>query len=331
MNELKNKCASLLHFIEQNDNYLVTAHLGADGDAYGAALAIAYFLEQSGKKYEVVFHDQKLDEKYEFLWGWQHIKSYDSKMTQKYDAAIVVDVPSRARIGDPAKLLPDAPFCLKIDHHPIEDHFTDFSFVDTKASSTCQLIYEIISRSSAAMDATMADLLLSGIMYDTGRFSFANTRTRDFEIAAHLTSLGISSNIIAGNLFFSNTFDALKIVGYGLANMQSHLNGQLCIIYLPLEIMQQANGEDIDELANYSLSIRGVEVGLYVRHAASDLTKISFRSKGKVDVNKVARMFGGGGHVHAAGCRISTGPEDVLPKIISEIDRQLAENSGEAK
>ncbi|MCB0261834.1 MAG: hypothetical protein KDH98_01670, partial [Calditrichaeota bacterium] len=129
----------------------------------------------------------------------------------------------------------------------------------------------------------------------------------------------------------SNTFDALKIVGYGLANMQSHLNGQLCIIYLPLEIMQQAKGEDIDELANYSLSIRGVEVGLYVRHAASDLTKISFRSKGKVDVNKVARMFGGGGHVHAAGCRISTGPEDVLPKIISEIERQLAENSVEPK
>lgn len=323
MEKLAKTCARALDFIKRHDNFLVTAHINADGDAYGAALAIAYFLKLQKKQYEIIFHDQTRDEKYDFLWGWEKIQPYDQSMQRNFGAAIVVDVPSKARIGDPAAFLPEPAHCLKIDHHPIEEEFSDFHLVDTAASSTCQLVYEIVIRSGIELDYDFANLLFTGIMYDTGRFSFSNTRQRDFEIAAHLASFGVSSNQIASRLFFSNTLEALKIVGYGLENMQSRLDGRVCVIFLPYKIMRDAQHLDIDELTNYSLAVKGVEVGIFVRQVEPNFTKVSFRSKGRVDVNQVARKFGGGGHVHAAGCRTSVAPEVIIEQIVAEIHHQL--------
>ncbi len=312
----------ILDFISRMDNFLVSTHLSADGDAYGSALAIAYLLEKTGKRYQLIIHDQEKDDKYAFLWGWDKIKSFDSA-PQRFEAAILLDVPSRSRIGDPASLLPAREYCVKIDHHPDEDDFAAYNLINVKASSTCSLVYEIAVRSAAPMDRAWAELLLSGIMYDTGRFSFSNTNQRDFEIAADLVSYGLFPHLIANQLFFSNNFESLRVIGYGLANIESHLDGKVCVIYLPEEIMREARNLDVEELSNYSLAVKGVEVGLFVRQMETNFVKVSFRSKGKVDVNSVARKFGGGGHIHAAGCRYNGDPESLKTQIIAEIQKQL--------
>ncbi|RMH83808.1 MAG: hypothetical protein D6681_16730 [Calditrichaeota bacterium] len=313
----------ILRFMCEQDNFLVTTHLNADGDAYGSALAVAYFLEAKGKKYHVVFHDQEREEKYSYLWGWDKILSYTNPWPHRYDAAIVVDVPTKARIGDPAALLPEPNVCVKIDHHPMEEDFSQYNLVDVAASSTCQLVYEILVRSDIPFDVHLSSLLFSGIMYDTGRFSFSNTNQRDFEIAADLVSHGTKPNVIANHLFFSHNIESLRTIGMGLANMEAYLEGKVCVIYLPLEVMQNARHLDLEELANYSLAVKGVEVGLFIREAEPNFVKVSFRSKGNVDVNRVARVFGGGGHVHAAGCRASGDPLELKERIIAEIARQL--------
>jgi phosphoesterase RecJ-like protein len=323
MTHSDNEYAEIMNFISKTDNFLLTTHLGADGDAYGAVLAMAYLLEQWRKNYQIVIHDQEKEEKYDYLWGWGKIQSYQDCIKSTYNAAIVVDVPSKNRIGDPAALLPRKEMCIKIDHHPVEEDFTEYNLVDTAASSTCQLIYEIILKSGIEFDTQLSDLLLSGIMYDTGRFSFSNTNQRDFEIAAHLVSFGSQPNQIATRLFFNNDFQSLQIVGYGLANMESYLDGKVCVIYLPTEIIQHANQADIEDLTNYSIAIKGVEVGLFIREPEPNFVKVSFRSKGRVDVNKIARIFDGGGHIHAAGCRVSGKPEEIKNKIIAEIKTQL--------
>ena len=313
----------ILEFIDRNDNYLITAHMNADGDAYGAALAMAYFLQQMSKNYDIVFHDQEKEEKYSYLWGWDTILSYRENWPASYDAAILVDVPSKDRIGNPAGLLPTPEFCLKIDHHPIEEDFARLDLVDTAASSTCQLVYEVLSRSDIPFDHDLAVLLFSGIMYDTGRFSFSNTRCRDFEIAAQLSVYDVNPSEIANHLFFSNSVESYKVIGYGLSNMETYLDGKVCVISLPYEIMKKAVDLDIEELTNYSLAVKDVEVGLFIRQVEPNFVKVSFRSKGRVDVNKVARMFGGGGHIHAAGCRTNSDPEVLKQKIIREIQNQL--------
>ena len=325
MDRYEKQYTDALRFIDERDNFLITTHINADGDAYGSTLATAYWLQALGKRSTVVFHDSPREEKYRFLRGWGDIIDCQQGAASQFDAAIVLDVPNRKRIGDAADLLPPAAHCLKIDHHPEEEHFADFRLVDTGASSTCQLIYEIVCRSSVAFDTELATLIFSGLIYDTGRFSFSNTRSRDFEIAAQLTAYGVRPNEVATWLFFSNSYQTMKIIGYGLANMESFLDGRINVIYLPHEIVAQAGQADLDELANYSSAVRGGEVGLFMREIDGEHLKISFRSRGRVDVNRVARQFGGGGHVHAAGCRcrLQGKPDDIKMRIVAEIAKQL--------
>ena len=105
----------ILEFLSENDDFLLTTHLSADGDAYGSVLAMAYLLDRWGKKYEIIIHDREKEEKYNYLWGWKNIRVFHEDYKRSYQAAVVLDVPSQSRIGDPATLLPLPEKCLKIE------------------------------------------------------------------------------------------------------------------------------------------------------------------------------------------------------------------------
>ncbi len=323
MQTLEQVCQEILQFIDQHDQFLITAHMNADGDAYASCLAMGYYLHQQGKQFRIVLNDERPEDKYQFLWGWQFIEQFSPSESYQFQAALVLDVPSLKRIGEPANLLPPKEHCVKIDHHPYEDDFAALQLVDVAASSTSQLVYEVLSRSDLQWNLDIATLIFTGIMYDTGRFSFSNTRARDFEIAAHLVPFGIRPHDIANQVFFSHSFASMKVIGYGLANLESHLNGKLAIIFIPYHVLQQNPEAEIEELANYSVALRGVEVGLFIREPKPGFFKVSFRSKGRANVNRVARAFGGGGHEHAAGCRLETTYPQLKQQLIKEVAREL--------
>ncbi len=313
----------ILEFLRAADNYLITSHMNADGDAYASMLSIAYLFEKWGKQYRIIIHDQKPDRKYNFMWGFDKISPFSSDNSVRFDAAVVLDVPSKERMGDPSGLLPPRDFCVKIDHHPVEKDFAAYNMVNTEISSTSHLVYELISRSDIQIDHDLANLIFSGIMYDTGRFSFSNTSLRDFQIASHLLEYSVKPSQIANQLFFNCSFEAMKTIGYGLANMKSYLDGKLSIIFLPLEVMQRNHHSEIEELSNYSVAIRGVEVGLFVREVEPNFFKVSFRSKGRINVNAIAKAFGGGGHMHAAGCRYEGKFEELIKGLVEEVGKHF--------
>ncbi len=323
MTQLDHIAHAILEFIQTHDHFLITAHMNADGDAYASCLAMAYYLNQQGKIFRIVLNDERQEDKYQFLWGWQFIEQYSEKDSYQFDAAIVLDVPSLKRIGKPAQLLPAREHCVKIDHHPYEDDFAALQLVDVHASSTSQLVYEVLSRSDMEWNLEIATLIFTGIMYDTGRFSFSNTRARDFEIAAQLVPFGIRAHEVANHIFFSHSFQSLRVIGYGLANMEQHLNGKLSIIFIPYTILKEHPEAEIEELANYSVALRDVEVGLFVREPEPGFFKVSFRSKGRANVNRVARAFGGGGHEHAAGCRLQSTYPQLKQQLIEEVRQEL--------
>ncbi|MCD4693542.1 MAG: hypothetical protein K8R79_11550, partial [Calditrichales bacterium] len=128
---------------------------------------------------------------------------------------------------------------------------------------------------------------------------------------------------ITNRIFFENSFSALKTIGKGLYSLEKYLNDAVNVIYLSIDDMKNSDQGEIEELANYSVAIRGGEVGLFIREVKPNFHKISFRSKNDVDVNKVAKAFDGGGHTKAAGCRITGAKNDILPKILKEIEKQL--------
>lgn len=313
----------ILNFISVNDNFLISAHVNADGDAVASVLAMSLLLDFYNKKYFMVFNDQQIDTRFNYLKNFNKIINYKESLDLPIQSAIICDVPGLHRLGDVEKLIPEKSKIIKIDHHPVEGEFAMINMVDTTASSTTQLVYEILDLSDIEITVEEAKAIYTGIVYDTGRFSFSNTTARDMYICSKLIELGVSPSEITNQIFFENSYQSLRTIGTGLANMESHLNGAVIVIYLSYNEMNNNQSGEVEELANYSVAIRGGKVGLFMREAKPGFHKVSFRSKGQVDVNKVAKAFDGGGHIRAAGCRFEGTKEEMLPKILEEIRKQL--------
>ncbi|MBN2424280.1 MAG: bifunctional oligoribonuclease/PAP phosphatase NrnA [Calditrichaceae bacterium] len=318
----------ILEFIRENDHFLVSAHINADGDAVASVIAMHLFLKHLGKTTYMALSDQEIDHRLHFLSGIKEIKPYSEVLKQslkpQIHAAVLLDVPSYSRLGVVSELLPDKSRIVKIDHHPQEDNLGAIEWVDEGASSTAAMVYEILEYAKVKFTPEMADAVYTGIVYDTGRFSFSNTTARDMYICSRMIESGVKPSEITNRLFFENSFKALKIIGKGLYSLENYLDGAVNVIYLSLDDMNQSDHGEIEELANYSVAIRGGEVGLFIREVKPGFHKISFRSKGKVDVNHVAKAFGGGGHARAAGCRIDGTRDEIISSIIKEIATQLS-------
>jgi len=321
--EHKKLARNILNFIRRYDDFLLSAHINADGDAIAAMVSMGLLLDSLNKKYYMVLHDQEPDIRFNYLKNYDKIIHYHERLRINTACAIILDVPGIKRMGDVQKMLPPKSRIVRIDHHPTEDNFAGLEMVDEGASSSTQLVYEIVELAKMEIDQSLAGAVYTGIVYDTGRFSFSNTTARDMFICAKMIEAGVDPAEINNRIFFENSFAALRTIGQGLASMESRLNGAVNIIYLDYGSMKSNNQGEIDELANYSVAIRGGQVGLFIREAEPGLHKISLRSKGKVDVNQVAKIFNGGGHTRAAGCRIQGSREEVIKLLLAEIEKRL--------
>ena len=326
----KETALEILAFIEKHDHFLLSAHINADGDAYASMIAVHLLLTALQKKSVMILTDTKTAPRYDFLKYFNKILHYSDKLDSsfffpdgKIGAAIILDVPSYHRLGEVRRLLPESQQVVKIDHHPVEDTFGGIDWVDTEASSTTSMVYELFIQSGISIDLDMARALYTGILYDTGRFSYSNTTARDYSIAAEMLKIGVRPSEIAGRIFFENSFEALKTIGKGLFSLERHLDGLVNSIYLSRDDLNAQDPSEIEELANLSVSIKGGDTGLFIREIKPDFHKISLRSKNKIDVNQVAKVFDGGGHKRAAGCRIAGKRQYVITALLAEIQKQL--------
>lgn len=323
--EYIDRARQIVDFISAHDDYLLSAHINADGDAIASVIAVHMLLDAMGKRSVMVFTDQTLDSRFDYLKHFENILPYKPGMSLPFTikSAMLLDVPGYSRLGACKALLPEKSGIVKIDHHPTEDIMGTIEWADEQASSTTSLVYEVIEQVGIPIDFELARAVFTGIVYDTGRFSFSNTTARDFEICARMVEKGIKVEEITNRIFFENSFQALKTIGKGLYSLENYLDGAVNVIYLDLEDMKHNNHNEIEELANYSVAIRGGKIGLFIREIKPNVHKVSFRSKCHVDVNRVAKAFDGGGHTRAAGCRVDGPKDEVIAKIITEISRQL--------
>ena len=326
----KQHCKAIVNEINKRDHFLITAHLNADGDAISAVLAMGQYLKALNKDFIMALHDEKIDSRFNYLQNYEEIYSYAENVdfgaklkSGKIESVIVVDAPGFRRMGDIEKIIPKDAFIIKIDHHPSEDVMGTVDWVDEEASSASALVFEVINSSGIELNFGIAEAVFTGIVYDTGRFSFSNTRIRDFEIAAIAMKLGADPTKITEKMFFENNLSALKIVGKGLASLQSYFDEQVNIIYIGHEDMKKSDSSEIEILANYSVAIRHGRVGMFVREVKKDFHKVSLRAKGNMDVNRVAKVFNGGGHRKASGCKVDGPKEVVIEKLLNEIKKQL--------
>ncbi len=315
-----------LNFLLAGDELVLTTHVNADGDGLGALLGLSHWLARHDQKHRILVADETPDRKYRFLPGYERIESvYNSELTTPVPRLVVVDTAiSKKRIGDVADLIGPATRTLVIDHHVDADEKSDVRVIDPDASSVSELIYLLINRharrSNSEFTPEIATCLYAGIVFDTKLFKHSHPE-RALRAAAELVTHGADPQQIAENMFSNQTYQTVKTLGFALSNLTLHENGQICTLYV--DHKTHAMNGDLDGVVDHAMSIDGVEVALFFKEQEPGQQRVSLRSREKVDVNRVARQFDGGGHIRASGCEITGSVDEVQTRLLSVVREQL--------
>lgn len=314
--------------LERHRHILITSHYNPDGDNIGAQLGLAHLLRRLGKRVEIIDQDPVPD-RYRFLPGWEGIKN-DIAPSQA-TLAVVLDSAGLDRIGRAAgAIVPARMEIVNIDHHISNDGFGQVQHVDPAASSTCELVYRISKKLAKQLEPGEASCLLCGMITDTGGFRYTSTSPATLRAAAELMEQGADLSDIATRLYFEEKTETLSLLGELLVGMGRSDKAPLAWISVGLEQLRRHGIEmsETEEFVRYALSARGVEVGLMFKEQPDGQVRLSFRSKGRYDVNRLARVFGGGGHVQAAGARVAGRLAEVQGQVIEALEKEMASAIG---
>lgn len=308
--------AALMTMLMTRDRIGVISHYNPDPDAYGSSAALYLHLKHSGKKAWLINQDAG---KTDFTWipgASEAISNWPAEI----DTLVICDCGDRKRIGD--ELLATAPSTIKlwinIDHHSSNDKFGDATLVNPEASSTCELIYNLIS-SQSKISPEVATALLAGVYADTGSFRHSNVKPQTFDVASSLLKAGADHSHVSKSLFSSFSLSSVKLQSRALSEMKLLASGKVAWIVVTPEMIKEADAvlEDAEGLAERARDITGVQVSGAARFDG-EIWRISLRSKSDAyNVSEVAASFGGGGHKAAAAFRSR--------KPLNEIEEALLE------
>jgi len=316
--------------VSRHQRYLLTTHVGPDGDGLGSALALHALLAARGTESTVVIVDP-LPSKFAFmLEGYPEgaLRSYPQEIDEEglkaYDALVLLDCGHFGRLG-PLEAAVDLERLgtVVIDHHLGEGTRTDVAIVDQAATATATLIHRMYEIWDVPLEAPAAQALYVAFLTETGSFRFSNTTPEVHRTVAQLLDFGLEPHRIYGALYESKPQSALGLVGHGLANLQTEEDGRLVFTALDRACFEryQAVPEDADGLVNQILALETAEVALLLYEKSDGDVKITFRSKNDADVQVVAAQLGGGGHRKAAGATFRGSLDEARLKAV-ELARQ---------
>ncbi len=313
-NNLKESWSKLL----AGHSYILACHQRPDGDTLGSALALAHMLRRMGKDVVVISEDG-VPENYTFIPESETVISQTDR--RDFDIGVLVDSEGIKRIGTAGEAISSAKSTACIDHHVPNGEFGDIRVVDKTLSSTAEVMVELFDANDVEIDKTAATQLLTGLISDTGAFRFANTTSRTFEIAAYLQSLGAKPSIIAREVYESRPLRAAKLLGRALMSLETDKSGRVLWATITGNDLAElgATDADTDSIVNHVTAVKGPKVAILFREARPDSIRISLRSRDGVDVNQIAKVFGGGVHVAAAGCHYDGSLEDAKRDVVAEV------------
>ena len=313
--------------INAASNIVITAHKSADGDSIGSSLGLLYFIEKLGKK-AVVCHPDKAPDFLHWLDTSAVLLMEENEeevieQMQKADLIFCLDYNATNRLGPEMQVLLEEATCKKImiDHHLNPEEFSTITLSETSASSTSQLIVDLIEKSGnlELLDEKIGIPLYVGILTDTGGFRFNSVKPRTHEVLAKILAAGVQHHLIHEKLSDNNTESRLRLQGFAMSEKLEILYEQnVGIISLSKEELAKYNYKkgDTDSLANTVLSIKGMKAAI-VFTERDGIIKISFRSKGSENpVNILAKEhFNGGGHANASGGMSDLTIKETLEKL----------------
>ena len=315
-----NTLDSILEEIKQADSIVILTHQNPDGDAVGSALAMYLALKQIGKNPDVIILE--CPRIFEFLPGMENVK--EKSDIERYDLAITVDCSTIKMLNGFANYFENAKTRISIDHHSTNTMFGDINFVNPDAPACAQILIGIFSHFGVEIDREIGTCILTGIITDTGGFKYAGVTAETFEFVAFLLNRGVNVSKIYRRVLQMKTkpnFELHRIANNRLEFLEE---GKIAYTYITMED-EQSVGADIGDhegIVENGRDIEGVEVSVFVRETDEGF-KVSLRSNEYVNVADVALIFGGGGHLRAAGVLMQGTREQVKEKLIYQIKAQL--------
>lgn len=307
----------LIEILSAEDDILVGCHVQPDGDALGSLLALGLFLKEQGKIVHMGWGERMMvPPQYRFLPGIDLLTPTGMLSPR---VLVTVDAANRERLGALRPLAETTPVVINIDHHPDNERFGHVNLVEPGASSVAEILYGLFQAWGRPISQPVALCLYVGIVTDTGRFQYSNTSSRTLRVAADLVELGINPTAVFQNLYEHNPFSWIKIVGRGLD--RAVFLEELGLVYTVLRADDfrdtGSTMAETENLIDWLRSVEGAEVAAVLKELPDGKVKVSLRSKGRVDVGRIAGEMGGGGHHNAAGF-VSSESVDPIIKSLSE-------------
>ena len=300
----------------------VFCHIRPDGDALGSGLALVLALRSAGKN-AYLFCDDPSPEKFSFLPAVRELKN--SLTGDKFDTLISVDCADVQRLGSFSKYFQKfSGITLNIDHHVSNDGYANINYVEV-CPATCEIMTEIIRRAGFEVNDEIANLLMLGLVTDSGNFTHKDVTPKTYETAAYLRGNGADMHSINYEMYGRQSKPRALLYGIAASGLKFALDDKFAYITVTRADMEKAgaDGASTEGFVDLPLSVDGVEVAASVLEFKDNQYKVSLRSKGRVNVSSLAAGFGGGGHVLASGCMIFGSLEEVLDKLTYAVYQNL--------
>ncbi len=296
-------------FFKENDDFILTSHVSPDADGLGAQYALLSGLRACGKRARAINADA-YSQKYTFIDEKGIIESLAASNLTEIDISmhtvILLDTNDIQFAGEMAEtVLGKTKQIIIFDHHESANGSDKFSCSLPDMSSTCEMVYGILVRLGVPLSLDIAVALFSGIVFDTGSFSYAKTSTGTFNVALELTKAGVKPSFIHAALYESSAISMLLLRKNVLSTLELHDGQRIAVQTMTKAILDQSNAvyEESEDLINIPLQSKSIQVSIFLKEDANGTIRCSMRSKGKVNVAQIAQTFGGGGHKTAAGFR----------------------------
>ncbi len=313
--------------IQKHQNFIITTHVNPDGDGLGSQAALARFLRspRGGKKTVHLLNSNPTPPNYAFLDPHGDVEVFDARRHEHIvsDAQVVfiLDISEWERLRDLGKMI--RPLNIRkvcIDHHPAEKSFGDIDAIYPAASSTGELMYELLVALGAMIDSKTAEALYAALLTDTGGFRFSNTSPHTHEVVARLIEAGASPQVIYQNVYESQSRAKVRLFAKALESLNFEAEERLVWFAISQKMLHETGAQprDAEGFADYPRSINGVEVSLMFLETEKGKVKVSFRSKGQHVINGLANRFGGGGHAFAAGALMDGPLKEAIRLVLNE-------------
>ncbi|MBB1552628.1 MAG: bifunctional oligoribonuclease/PAP phosphatase NrnA [Clostridiales bacterium] len=310
----------ILKCIKKSKNIVIVTHENPDGDAVGSSLAMYHALKGLKKNVDIIIPEYA--KCFNELPGIDEVIKESDKV---YDLAISLDAATDKLLNVWVKYFREADQRIVIDHHSTNTMFGDINYVDLSAPACAQVVYMLIKHYRWKITPEIGTCIMAGIITDTGGFQYSGVSKDTFNIAAELLDVGVNISKVYKKVFDTKTKSSFELRRIAIDRMEFLEDGKIAFTYVTNEDERKVNAGvgDYEGIVSEGRSVEGVEVSIFLHELKDGEFKISLRSNSYVNVSDVCIMFGGGGHIRAAGAKMTADPLVIRDKVVNEVKRQL--------